>query len=54
MKNWRTYNNNKVDLFVKKLIQNLLFYSRYGIFYVEYPIIHDFDDNQITWKFAQG
>ena len=34
MKTWHTYNNNIVNLFAKKLIQNLHFYSRYGIFYV--------------------
>ena len=34
MKTWHTYNNNTVNLFAKKLIQNLHFYSRYGIFYV--------------------
>ena len=34
MKTWHIYNNNIVNLFAKKLIQNLHFYSRYGIFYV--------------------
>ena len=34
MKTWHTYNNNIVNLFARKLIQNLHFYSRYGIFYV--------------------
>ena len=31
---WHTYNNNIVNLFAKKLIQNPHFYSRYGTFYV--------------------
>ena len=34
MKTWHTYNNNIVNIIAKKLIQNLHFYSRYGIFYV--------------------
>ena len=34
IKTWHTYNNNIVNLIAKKLIQNLHFYSRYGIFYV--------------------
>ena len=34
MKTWHTYNNNIVNLFAKKLIQNLHSNSTYGIFYV--------------------
>ena len=37
MTTWHTYNNKIVNLFVKKFIQNLHFYSRYGIFHVQYP-----------------
>ena len=34
MKTWHTYNNNIVNLFAKKLIRNLHYYSWYGIFHV--------------------
>ena len=37
MKTWLTYNNNIMNLFAKKLIQNVHFYSKYGISYVWYP-----------------
>ena len=42
------YNNNIVILFAKELIQNLYFSSRYGM-----SNFHDFDEDQLSWKFAQ-
>ena len=50
MNTWHTYNNNTVNLFAKKLIQNLHFIVDMAYFMSN---IHDFDDNQISLKFAQ-
>ena len=42
MKTWHTYNNNIVNLFAKKLIQNLHFYSGYAISTMKLQIMNHF------------